>query len=104
MTHRQESVRINRGYEKSVYVSGGTFFLCRERFCTSCQSNPVNRSSGKRLGYRRGFDCRGYVIEDPLLDPYVEFEGQSPGGHNGDFVVRGQGPRNYGVRDRNTVE
>ena len=104
--HIQESVWTNRGYGSSVNVSSGTFIPCTERFYPSCQSNPVNRSSGTtcRLGYYRGFDCTGYVVEDPLLDPYVEFEGQGSGGHNGDFVVQGQGPSNYGVRDRNTVE
>ena len=104
MTPPQESVQTNRGYGSSVNVSGGTFIPCRERFYPSRQGNPVNRSSGNRLGYRRGFDCTGYVVEDPLLDPCVEFEGQGPGGHNGDFVVQGQGPSNFGVRDRNTVE
>ena len=102
--HTQESVRTNRGYGSSVSVSSGTFIPCRERFYPSRQGNPVNRSSGTRLGYRRGFDCTGYVVEDPLLDPYVEFEGQGSGGHNGEFVVQGQGPSNYSVRDRNTVE
>ena len=104
MTPPQESVRTNRGYGSSVNVSSGTFIPCRERFYPSRQGNPVNRSSGTRLGYRRGFDCTGYVVEDPLSDPYVEFEGQGSGGHNGDFVVQGQGPSNYGVRGRNTVE
>ena len=104
MTPPQESVRTNRGYRNSVDVSSGTFIPCRERFYPSRQGNLVNRSSGNGLGYRRGFDCTGYVVEDPLLDPCVEFEGQGPGGHNGDFVVQGQSPSNYGVRDRNTVE
>ena len=104
MTPPQESVRTNRGYGNSVNVSSGTFILCRERFYPSRQGNPVNRSSGTRLGYRRGFDCTGYVVEDPLSDPYVEFEGQGSGGLNGDFVVQGQGPSNNGVRGRNTVE
>ena len=104
MTTPQESVWTNRGYGSSVNVSSGTFIPCRERFYPSRQGNPVNRSSGTRLGYRRGFDCTGYVVEDPLLDPYVEFEGQGSGGHNGDFVVQGQDPSNYVVRDRSTVE
>ena len=104
MTPPQESVQTNRGYGCSVNVSSCTFIQCRERFYPSRQGNPVNRSSGNRSGYRRGFDCTRYVVEDPLLDPYVELEGQGSGGHNGDFVVQGQGPSNYGVRGRHTVE
>ena len=92
-----------RGYSDSVNVGSGTFIPCRDRFYPSHQDNPAYRSAGNGLGYRRGFDCAGYVVEDPLLDPCVEFEGQGPGGHNGDFVVQGQGPSNYSVRDRNTV-
>ena len=33
----------------------------------------------------------------------MAFEGQGPGGHSRDFVVQGQSPSYYCVRDRNTV-
>ena len=93
-----------RGYSDSVNVGSGTFIPCRVIFYPSHQDNPAYRSAGNGLGYRRGFSHAGYVVEDPLLDPCVEFEGRGPGGHNGDFEVQGQGPSNFGVRDRNTVE
>ena len=38
-----------------------------------------------------------------MSDPDVVFEGQGPGGHNRDFVVQGQSPSYYCVRDRNIV-
>ena len=67
MTPPQESVRTNRGYGSSVNVSSDTFIPCRERFYPSLQSHPVNRSSGTRLGYRRGFDCTGYVVARSIV-------------------------------------
>ena len=92
--------RVDRGYSDSVNVGSGTFIPCRDRFYPSRQDNPA---AGSGLGYHRGFSRPGYVVEDPLSDPNVVFEGQSPGGHNRDFVVQGQSPSYYCVRDRNIV-
>ena len=55
------------------------------------------------MDYRSGFSSAGYVVEDPLLDPNMAFEGQGPGGDSRDFVVQGQSPSYYCVRDRNIV-
>ena len=87
MAPPQRSVRIDRGYSDLVNVGSGTFIPCRDRFYPSRQDNPAYRSAGSGLGYCRGFSRAGYVVEDPLSDPNVVFEGQGPGGHNRDFVV-----------------
>ena len=84
-------------------VGSGTFIPCRDRFYPSRQDNPAYRSADSGLGYRRGFSRPVYVVEDPLSDPNMAFEGQGPGGHSRDFVVQGQSPSYYCVRDRNTV-
>ena len=99
----QRSVRVDRGYSDSMNVGSGTFIPSRDRFYPSRQDNPAYRSAGSGLGYRRGFSHAGYVVEDPLSDPNMAFEGQGPGGHSRDFVVQGQSPSYYCVRDRNTV-
>ena len=99
----QRSVRVDRGYSDSMNVGSGTFIPSRDRFYPSRQDNPAYRSAGSGLGYRRGFSRAGYVVEDPLSDPNMAFEGQGPGGHSRDFVVQGQSPSYYCVRDRNTV-
>ena len=44
------------------------------------------------------------MVEGPLSDPNVVFEGQGPGGHSRDFVVQGQTLSCNSVRDRNIVE
>ena len=84
----QRSVRVDRGYSDSINVGSGTFIPYRDRFYPSCQDNPAYRSAGSGLGYRRGFSRPGYVVEDPLSDPNVVFEGQGPGGHNTEFLVQ----------------
>ena len=99
----QRSVRVDRGYSDSMNVGSGTFIPSRDRFYPSRQDNPAFRSADSGLGYRRGFSHAGYVVEDPLSDPNMAFEGQGPGGHSRDFVVQGQSPSYYCVRDRNTV-
>ena len=99
----QRSVRVDRGYSDSMNVGSGTFIPSRDRFYPSRQDNPAYRSADSGLGYRRGFSRPVYVVEDPLSDPNMAFEGQGPGGHSRDFVVQGQSPSYYCVRDRNTV-
>ena len=99
----QRSVRVDRGYSDSMNVGSGTFIPSRDRFYPSCQDNPAYKSAGSGLGYRRDFSRAGYIVEDPLSDPNVVFEGQGPGGHNRDFVVQGQSPCYYCIRDRNIV-
>ena len=103
MAPPQRSFRVDRGYSDSGNVGSGIFIPCRERFYLSRQDNPAYRSAGSGLGYHRGFGHAGYVVEDPLLDTNVVFEGQGPGGHRRDFVVQGQGPSYYCVRDMNIV-
>ena len=99
----QRSVRVDRGYSDFMNVGSGTFIKCRDRFYPSRQDNPAFRSAGNGLGYHRGVSHPGYVVEDPLSDPNIVFEGQGPGGHSRDFVVQGQSPGYYCVRDRNTM-
>ena len=103
MAHPRRSVRADRGYSVSVNVGSGTFIPCRDRFYPYRQNNPAYRSAGSGLDNRKGFSRAGYVVENPLSDPNVVFEGQGAGGHSRDFVVQRQSPSYYCVRDRNIV-
>ena len=92
MAPPQRSVRVDRGYSDSMNVRSRTFIPCRDRFYPSRQDNLAYISAGNGLGYRRGFSRAGYIVENPLSDLNVVFEGQGPGGHNRKFVVQGQSP------------